>query len=133
MNLRLRIAALCLLLGAAVTPAALADDCDTKVMPFALDVVLAQTQTGEEFLQLVGRMDGYVSACPDHPWVSFMGAELDMRAYQAVTSLNGGAPNQEAVSYLVRAFQRTGVYYSASEEARKERYHVRTPSNKQAN
>lgn len=133
MNLRLRIAALGLLLGASVTPAALADDCDTKVMPAALEVALAKTQTGEAFVQLVGKMDGYVSACPDHPWVTFMGAELDMRAYQAVTALNGGAPNQEAVNYLVRAFQRSGVFYEASEEARKERYHVRTPSNQQAN
>ncbi|MFN4225263.1 MAG: hypothetical protein ACK4HR_03025 [Hyphomonas sp.] len=132
MKLRLRIVALGLLLVAVVAPAALADDCDTRVLPAALDVALAQTQTGEAFVQLVGRMDGYVSACPDHPWVTFMGAEFDMRAYEAVTTLNGGTPNQEAVNYLARAFQRTGVFYAASEEARKERYHVRTPSNKQA-
>lgn len=133
MSLRLRIAALGLLLGAAVTPAALADDCDTKVMPAALDVVLAQTHTGEQFVQRLSQMDGFVSACPDHPWISFMGADLDMRAYRAVTSLNGGTPNQEAVGYLVRAFQRSGTYYSAPEEARKERYLVRTPSNNQGN
>lgn len=133
MNLRLRMAALGLLLGAVVTPAALADDCDSKVMPAALDVVLAQTQTGEQFAQRLSQMEGFVSTCPDHPWVSFMGAELDMRAYRAIVAGNGGAPNQEAVGYLVRAFQRSGAYYSAPEEARKERYLVRTPSNNQGN
>lgn len=133
MKLPLRLAALAFLAGAVLAPAAYADDCETKVVPAALDLLMEQPATGEQFGQFVGEMDGYVAACPENPWVNFMGAELDLRAYRTFTASNGGVPNQQATSYLARAFQRIGAYQTTSDDNTKDLYLVRTPKNNTGN
>lgn len=114
--------------AAAVAGPALADPCETEVLPAALGAAKVKPSNGEEFAQLLQKMEGYVAACPEHPWVNMMLATMDFLAYQALTDINDGVPNQEGVNHLLRGFVHIGKFMDGPDELRRDRFMLATPS-----
>lgn len=113
---------------AAALPAAAAETCETEHLPKALEASMRQTNTAEQFQQTLTEIDGYVSRCPEHPWINMMGAVMDMRAYDILVRGNNNQINQTAFNYLIRAYDRSNVYISAPAEARQDRLGIQAGS-----
>lgn len=113
--------------AAAITfaaPAAVAEDCETVILPRAVVVIQTVSQPGANLADQMSRMDSYVQSCPDHAWINALGGELDLIIFKTLRANNGGVANQEAVSFLARAFLRSNLFQEGPDEGRKSRYNV---------
>ncbi|MFN7164192.1 MAG: hypothetical protein ACK4P2_05175 [Hyphomonas sp.] len=119
-----RLAALAAAAFAVCAPAARAQDCDTVILPNAVVVLQTVTQPGASLAGQMALMDSYVQSCPDHAWINALGGELDVMVFKTIRANNGGVANQEAVSFLARAFRRSNMFQKGPDEGRKSRYHI---------
>ncbi len=94
------------------------------LLPRAVVVLQTVGQPGASPAEQIAQMDSYAQSCPDHAWINALGGELDVMVFKTIRANNGGVINQEAVSFLTRAFQRSTVFQEGPEEGRKPRYHV---------
>ena len=117
--------ALALGLTTLVASPAHASACDVEVLPDAFGVVLDNTQP---LVAKARAMDAYVQACPDHPWVNMLGANMNMVLFRALLQVNKGAVNQDAVNQLSLAFARSQRFYDSPARLRQNRYRISTPS-----
>ncbi|MFN4184446.1 MAG: hypothetical protein ACK4M6_06640 [Hyphomonas sp.] len=126
MNWYFRPAAMAMLATVLVAGAAQADVCSKETVPKALETSMQQISTAEQFQQAIQEMDGYLSQCPDDPWINMMGASMDMRVYDTVVFNSNNKIGQDAVNYLLRAFARSDAYMAVPPEARQNLYAVPT-------
>lgn len=119
-----RLAALVIAAFAFAAPASLAEDCDAVLLPRAVTVIQAVSAPGTALNDQMALMDGYIQSCPGHAWIHALGGELDVMIFKTLRTNNGGVANQEAVSFLARAFLRSNVFQEGPDEGRNSRYHV---------
>lgn len=105
-----------------------ADNCDADILPRALGIALVKPVNAQALLTQAREMDGYVQACPEHPWINMLGANTNMMLFRALLQANNGSFNQDAVNQLAQAFARTQKYYGAPAALRHDRIRVSTPS-----
>lgn len=124
MSFTARFAALAAVIAAFAAPVAAAEDCESVLLPRALQTVQTVSTPGADLVALITRMDAAVKNCPSHPWINVLGAQLDLVTFTTLRTNNGGVANQDAVNYLARAFERSNVFYQVSEDERRGRYEV---------
>ena len=110
--------------GLMSAPTASADACETEYLPKALEAGLRQTNTAEQFQKALTEIDGYVSRCPDHPWINMIGADMDVRVYDVLLSGNNNQVTQQAFDYLLRAFDRSNKFIAVPIEDRQDNHMV---------
>lgn len=116
-------AALAAALCAFAVPAAAADTCETETLPQAI-MALQKQVTADDVVARMDLMDSLVAACPEHGWINVLGAELDRTTYRALLQASNGSPDQQALNYLLRGFERSNVFQQGPDENRKERYGI---------
>lgn len=123
------LCAAAMLAGAALP--AHADDatCETEKLAAALESVQGVINNPTTLAAYVPQMDSYIKDCPESAWINALGGEMDLMTYRGLRNANNGVPTQDAVNYLLRAFQRSNVFYAGPDETRKERYNVATSYN----
>ncbi|MGE6699011.1 hypothetical protein ACQKH5_15035 [Hyphomonas sp. NPDC076900] len=127
--LKSALCAAALMAGAALQ--AVADDatCETEKLGAALESVQAVIKDGTTLAAYVPQMDSYVKACPNQAWINVLGGELDLIVFRGLRQANGGAPAQDSVNYLARAFERSNVFYAGPDETRNRRTNIATSYN----
>lgn len=126
MLLAARLAPLAIAAFAFAAPAALAEDCDTVLLPRAVSVIQDVVKPGANLSAKIAEMDGYVQSCPAHGWIHVMASELDLMVFRSTKTSNGGKATQEGVNFLARAFVRSGVFQQGPDDNRRERYLLQT-------
>lgn len=125
-----RAAASLFLLALPALPAIADDACTRQVMPQALDALQIMLDKEKKIItEQVARIDGALQQCPDHAWINAIGSELDFSIYLTLKERNGGVPNQEAVNYLRRAFERSNKFQEGPGESRQSLYNIATSVN----
>ena len=102
-----------------------ADTCDA-VIAQAAALIVAPLKSTEDFSARLGELDGMLTQCPNHPWLNAIGAQSDLRAYELLVRANNGQPNQQALSFITRALQRSTIYFDAPSSQRPDKPQLRT-------
>lgn len=124
--LKFTLCAAAMLAGAALP--AHADDatCETEKLAASLESVQGVINNPTTLAAYVPQMDSYVKDCPNSAWINALGGEMDLMTYRGLRNANNGVPTQDAVNYLLRAFQRSNLFYAGPDETRNERYNIAT-------
>lgn len=111
-------------------PASADDTCTSIVMPQALDAHQIMMTVERKIIPAqVERVEAAVKQCPDHAWINAIGSELDLNIYGVLKAGNGGVPNQDALNYLLRAFERSNKFQEGPSEGRESVYNISTSVN----
>lgn len=102
-----------------------ADTCDAMIAQAAA-LIVAPLKSTEDFSARLGELDGMLTQCPNHPWLNAIGAQSDLRAYELLVRANNGQPNQQALSFITRALQRSTIYFDAPSSQRPDKPQLRT-------
>lgn len=127
---RLKIAAALLGMILFAAGSAWADDCTTTLRTSAVSATLRPVTTGEQLQAALKEIDAIVVQCPADPWINALGAEMDLRVYNALLAANNNQMTQQAFDFLQRAFARSNVYRETAAEMRSEVYAIQTEHGK---
>lgn len=120
------IAGLALMLVGAM-PASADETCTKVATPQALDALQIIMSVEKKIVPAqVERVEAALKQCPDHTWINAIGSELDLTIYRVLKNGNGGVPNQDAVNYLLRAFERSNKFQEGPSEGRQSLYNIAT-------
>lgn len=122
----LRMAAALLGMLVSVAGTAAADDCTGTLRTDAVTVTLRPVATGDQLQAALTDIDAIVAQCPADPWINALGAEMDLRVYNALLAANNNQVNQQAFDFLQRAFARSTLFQEAPAEARQDILSIRT-------
>lgn len=123
----MRAAAITFLFALPAQPAVAADTCTRGALPQALDAFqIMFVQERKIISGQVARIDAALQQCPDHAWINAVGSEVDLNIYLTLKERNGGIPDQEAVNYLRRAFERSNKFQEGPDEGRQSLYQITT-------
>lgn len=123
---RLRIAAALLGMVLCAVGTAAADDCTAALRTSAVSATLRPVTTGEQLQAALTEIDAIVAQCPADPWINALGAEMDLRVYNALLAANNNQVNQQAFDFLQRGLARSNVYMETAAEMRGEVYAIQT-------
>lgn len=123
---RLRMAAGLLGMWMFASGSAFADDCAGTLRTDAVTVTLRPVTTGEQLQAALKDIDAIVAQCPADPWINALGAEMDLRVYNALLAANNNQVSQQAFDFLQRAFARSDIFQEAPAEARPDILSIRT-------
>lgn len=123
---RLRMAAGLLGMWLFASGSAFADDCTGTLRANAVSATLRPVTTGEQLQAALKDTDAIVAQCPADPWINALGAEMDLRVYNALLAANNNQVNQQAFDFLQRGLARSDVYMNTAAEMRGEVYAIQT-------
>lgn len=118
------------LMAFGIMPASADETCTRMVTPQALDALQIMMSVERKIVPgQVERVESALKQCPDHAWINAIGSELDLTIYRMLKDGNGGVPNQDAVNYLLRAFERSNKFHEGPSEGRQSLYNIVTSVN----
>lgn len=123
---RLRMTAALLGMVLCTVGTAAADDCTAALRTSAVSATLRPVTTGEQLQAALTEIDAIVAQCPADPWINALGAEMDLRVYNALLAANNNQVNQQAFDFLQRGLARSNVYMETAAEMRGEVYAIQT-------
>ena len=103
-----------------------ADECTSTLRTSAVSATLRPVTTGEQLQTALSDIDAIVAQCPADPWINALGAEMDLRVYNALLAANNNQVNQQAFDFLQRAFVRSDVYMNTAADMRGEVFAIQT-------
>lgn len=107
-----------------------ADDCTGTLRTNAVSATLRPVATGDQLQAALTDIDAIVAQCPADPWINALGAEMDLRVYNALLAANNNQVNQQAFDFLQRAFARSDVYMNTAADMRGEVFAIQTEHGK---
>lgn len=107
-----------------------ADDCTGTLRTGAVSAALRPVTTGEQLQAALKDLDAIVAQCPADPWINALGAEMDLRIYNALLAANNNQVNQQALDFLQRGLARSDVYMNTAADMRGEVYAIQTEHGK---
>lgn len=127
---RLKFAAGLLGMVLCAAGSAWADDCTGTLRTGAVSAALRPVTTGEQLQAALKDLDAIVAQCPADPWINALGAEMDLRIYNALLAANKNQVNQQAFDFLQRGLARSDVYMNTAADMRGEVYAIQTEHGK---
>lgn len=127
---RLKFAAGLLGMVLCAAGSAWADDCTGTLRTGAVSAALRPVTTGEQLQAALKDLDAIVAQCPADPWINVLGAEMDLRVYNALLAANNNQVNQQALDFLQRGLARSDVYMNTAADMRGEVYAIQTEHGK---
>lgn len=127
---RLKFAAGLLGIVLCAAGSAWADDCTGTLRTGAVSAALRPVTTGEQLQAALKDLDAIVAQCPADPWINALGAEMDLRIYNALLAANNNQVNQQALDFLQRGLARSDVYMNTAADMRGEVYAIQTEHGK---
>lgn len=107
-----------------------ADDCTGTLRTSAVSATLRPVTTGEQLQAALKDIDAIVAQCPADPWINALGAEMDLRVYNALLAANNNQVNQQAFDFLQRGLARSDVYMNTAADMRGEVFAIQTEHGK---
>lgn len=107
-----------------------ADDCTGTLRTSAMSATLRPVTTGEQLQAALKDIDAIVAQCPADPWINALGAEMDLRVYNALLAANNNQVNQQAFDFLQRGLARSDVYMNTAADMRGEVFAIQTEHGK---
>lgn len=102
-----------------------ANDCETMISEAAA-LIIAPLESADDFSTRISQLDDMLAQCPDHAWLNAIGAQSDLRAFELLVRANKGQLNQQALSFIDRALQRSTLYFNAPSAQRADKPSLRT-------
>lgn len=127
---RLKFAAGLLGMVLCAAGSAWADDCTGTLRTGAVSAALRPVTTGEQLQAALKDLDAIVAQCPADPWINALGAEMDLRVYNALLAANNNQVNQQALDFLQRGLARSDVYMNTAADMRGEVFAIQTEHGK---
>lgn len=107
-----------------------ADDCTGTLRTSAVSATLRLVTNGEQLQAALKDIDAIVAQCPADPWINALGAEMDLRVYNALLAANNNQVNQQAFDFLQRGLARSDVYMNTAADMRGEVFAIQTEHGK---